>query len=138
MFQLAARSAPLELFQSQASLGKWRLIVDLSSPKGRSVNDGIEAELCSLTYLHMDKVSRELVRLGPASLMAKMDVESAYRIVPVDPADRLLLGMRWQGRNAMQRWNRTNFYSCIANVASLHPVKKTQLRTTSLVSLFLK
>lgn len=27
-------------------VGKWRLIVDLSHPKGASVNDGIEAELC--------------------------------------------------------------------------------------------
>ena len=30
--------------------GKWRLIVDLSHPRGRSVNDGIEKELCSLSY----------------------------------------------------------------------------------------
>ena len=28
--------------------GKWRLIVDLSHPAGRSVNDGITPELCSL------------------------------------------------------------------------------------------
>ena len=89
--------SPFGVIPKSSQPGKWRLIVDLSSPKGRSVNDGIEAELCSLTYLHMDKVSRELVRLGPASLMAKMDIESAYRIVPVDPADRLLLGVRWQG-----------------------------------------
>ena len=30
--------------------GKWRLIVDLSHPKGTSVNDGVESELCSLSY----------------------------------------------------------------------------------------
>ena len=28
--------------------GKWRLIVDLSSPTGHSVNDGIDSDLCSL------------------------------------------------------------------------------------------
>lgn len=30
--------------------GKWQLIVDLSSPKGHSINDGIPPELCSLSY----------------------------------------------------------------------------------------
>ena len=29
--------------------GQWRLIVDLSSPKGHSVNDGISKDLCSLS-----------------------------------------------------------------------------------------
>ena len=89
--------SPFGVIPKSSQPGKWRLIVDLSSPKGCSVNDGIEAELCSLCYLHMDEVIREMVRLGPASLMAKMNVELAYRIVPVSPADRLLLGMRWQG-----------------------------------------
>ena len=28
----------------------------------------------------------------------KLDLESAYRIVPVHPADRLLLGMAWRGK----------------------------------------
>ena len=32
----------------QHQLGKWRLIVDLSSPEGYSVNDGISKELSSL------------------------------------------------------------------------------------------
>ena len=31
--------------------GKWRLIVDLSSPAGKSVNNGIPSDLCSLTYM---------------------------------------------------------------------------------------
>ena len=31
--------------------GKWRLIVDLSSPQGASVNDGIPREACSVTYI---------------------------------------------------------------------------------------
>ena len=30
--------------------GKWRMIFDLSHPKGNGVNDGIGAELCSLRY----------------------------------------------------------------------------------------
>ena len=34
--------------------GKWRLILDLSDPEGNSVNDGIEPDLCSLTYASID------------------------------------------------------------------------------------
>jgi len=34
--------------------GKWRLILDLSSPNGASVNDGIQKELCSLQYMHWE------------------------------------------------------------------------------------
>lgn len=77
--------------------GKWRLIVDLSSPGGSSVNDGIEPELCSLQYLRLDEVVRQVVHSGPGTLLAKMDIESAYRMVPVHPADRLLLGVQWKG-----------------------------------------
>ena len=36
-----------------------------------------------------------LSRLGKGALMAKFDVESAYRNVPVHPSDRHLLGMKW-------------------------------------------
>ena len=77
--------------------GKWRLILDLSSPEGSSVNDGIEPELCSLQYLRMDEVVRQIARMGQGTMMAKMDIESAYRMVPVHPSDRLLLGMQWKG-----------------------------------------
>ena len=38
--------------------GKWRIIVDLSYPKGVSVNDGISQELCSLAYASIDDAER--------------------------------------------------------------------------------
>ena len=37
--------------------GKWRLILDFSSPEGGSVNDGITKELCSLSYMSVDEGS---------------------------------------------------------------------------------
>ena len=37
------------------------------------------------------------LQLGRASLMAKFYVENAYRIVPVNPEDHQLLGLKWQG-----------------------------------------
>ena len=35
--------------------------------------------------------------LGPASLMAKVDIQSAYRLILEHPDDRPLLGVRWRG-----------------------------------------
>ena len=77
--------------------GKWRLIVDLSSPPGSSVNDGIDPTVCSLTYISVDTVAEKVAQLGQRTFLAKVDVKSAYRIVPVNPEDRMLLGVQWGG-----------------------------------------
>ena len=77
--------------------GKWRLIVDLSSPHRSRVNDGIDRELCSLSYVSVEDVASIILRLGRGTLMAKVDIKSAHRLLPVHPKDRLLLGMEWQG-----------------------------------------
>ena len=39
-----------------------------------------------------------MASLGAGSLLAKIDIESAYRMVPVHPDDRPLLGVEWSGR----------------------------------------
>ena len=74
---------------------KWRLIIDLSHPAGRSVNDGIPKKLCSLTYITVDSAIQHIQQLGQGTLLAKIDVKSAFRLLPVHPADRHLLAMRW-------------------------------------------
>ena len=71
--------------------------MDLSSPEGRSVNGGIRPELCSLSYVSVDDAARMATRAGQGALLAKVDIKSAYRLVPVHPEDRLLLGMAWDG-----------------------------------------
>ena len=60
--------------------GQWRLIVDLSSPAGHSVNDGISRSLCSLTYVSVDTAVKLVEQLGRGTLLAKVDIWSAYRI----------------------------------------------------------
>ena len=74
----------------------WRLIVDLSAPDTQSVNDGIQPELCSLEYTKIGEAVKTINRMGPGTLIAKIDIKSAYRIVPVHPADRHLLGLEWK------------------------------------------
>lgn len=76
---------------------KWRLIVDLSFPKGHSVNDMVPKHLCSLSYITVDDALDEICRVGPDCLLAKIDIKNAFRLLPVHPADRHLLGMEWRG-----------------------------------------
>lgn len=47
--------------------GKWRLIVDLSSPGGYSVNDGISADEFSMHYIKLDQSIRMVAKHGPNS-----------------------------------------------------------------------
>ena len=77
--------------------GRWHLITDLSYPEGASVNDGIDPQLCSLQYITVDEVAQSAMQLGRGTLFAKLDVKAAYRLVPVHPRDRRLLGFEWQG-----------------------------------------
>ena len=81
----------------KGSTGKWRLIVDLSAPEGHSVNDGIREDWCSLSYVTVDDAVSAVQRLGQGAQLAKVDIRSAYQIVPVHPDDRPLLGMMWEG-----------------------------------------
>ena len=75
---------------------KWRLIVDLSHPQGKSVNNGISKELCSMTYITIDDAAQRIMGLGRGTLMAKIDIKSAFHLIPVHPADRHLLAMAWR------------------------------------------
>ena len=75
--------SPIGIIPKPHQPGKWRLMVDLSSPRRASVNDGIDGQLCSLSYTRLDDAARRIVRSGRGTLLAKVDLQSAYRIVPV-------------------------------------------------------
>ena len=77
--------------------GKWRIIVDLSRPAGRSVNDCLRRQATHVAYSSVDDAALLMHSLGPGSLLAKIDVKEAYRIIPIHPADRRFLGVHWQG-----------------------------------------
>ena len=77
---------------------KWRLIVDLSHPAGHSVNDGIPTHLCRLTYITVDTAIEHILTSGAGTWLAKIDIRNAFRLLPVHPADRHMLGMRWNNQ----------------------------------------
>ena len=76
--------------------GKWRLNVDLSHSRSHSVNDGIPKSLCSLKYITIDEAIKGILQLRQGALLAKIDIKSAFRLLPVHPADRHMLGMQWK------------------------------------------
>ena len=87
---------PFGVIPKRNKPGKWRLILDLSSPDNYSVNEGISKELCSLSYTSIDEIVKRIIQLGQGALLAKVNIKQAYRNVPVHPEDRLLLGMSWK------------------------------------------
>ena len=72
-------------------------IIDLSSPEGGSVNDGIRDSWCSLSYVSVADVIRRITLYGRGALMVKVDIHNVYRVVPIHPDDRWLMGMTWKG-----------------------------------------
>eukprot|EP00117_Sycon_ciliatum_P029789 scpid74607/ scgid1212/ len=79
------------------SNGKLRVIHDLSSPDGSSVNDAIPRGQFSLHYDSVDTAIAAIMRLGKGSLLTKVDIRNAFRLCPVAPSDWHLLGIRWNG-----------------------------------------
>lgn len=75
---------------------KWRLILDMSSPLGSSVNEGINPNDYPLQYIRVDDIIKMVSKFGQGALMAKFDVEAAYRNLAVHPTDRYLIGMKWR------------------------------------------
>lgn len=71
------------------------MIMHLSAPEGRSVNDGIHQDDFSLHYNSVDNAVPILLHLGKEALMAKIDLKSAFRIILVHCTDWELLGMHW-------------------------------------------
>lgn len=87
----AIHTSPIGLIPKRNRPGKYRLIVDLSSPSGSSVNDGIDTDLCSLKYASVSQAAEMVARLGKGALMAKLDLRAAYRMIPVHQDDQYLL-----------------------------------------------
>ena len=77
---------------------EWRTIYHLSYPEGDSINDHIPKDPYSLQYVRVDDAIAILRSLGPGSFMAKTDLKSAFRLMPIHPEDWNLLGIYWQSQ----------------------------------------
>ena len=77
---------------------EWRTIYHLSYPEGDSINDHIPKDPYALQYVRVDDAIRILKSLGSGSFMAKTDLKSAFRLIPVHPDDWNLLGIYWKSQ----------------------------------------
>lgn len=89
--------SPLALIPKSAP-GKFRLIHNLSYPRSNSVNLGIPREFSAVQYDTVDSVVSLVKTFGFGCLMAKTDIEDAFRIIPIHPEDYFLLGFIWKGQ----------------------------------------
>ena len=80
---------------------KCKVIMNLSYPKGSSVNDLVDRQHFdhsefALKFPTVEKIARESLNFGTEGFLAKIDVACAFRNLRVDPANALKFGIKWQ------------------------------------------
>ena len=89
-------TSPLGIVPKKNKPGKWRLIMDLSSPEKSGVSDRISQTLSSLSYVSVDQLSALVLQAGRGAFLTKADIKEAYRMLRVHPQDCHLLGIHWE------------------------------------------
>lgn len=94
--------SPLQTVPKRGSSTR-RVVMDLSFPRGSSVNDGIPpdtylGEQFKLRLPGIDRLVDFILAKGRHCLVFKKDLRRAYRQFPVDPKDYSLLGFCYQGQ----------------------------------------
>ena len=51
--------------------------MDLSCPRGQSVNDGISADHCSIQYASVDEAVNIILAMGRCTQLVKVDLKDA-------------------------------------------------------------
>ncbi|XP_048761600.1 uncharacterized protein LOC125670455 isoform X1 [Ostrea edulis] len=72
--------------------GDYRLIHHLSYPENASINYFIDPEQSSVTYSTIDDAADIIAKLGRGAYLAKSDIKSAFRLLPINSTDFDLLG----------------------------------------------
>lgn len=87
--------SPLGLVPKK-ELGEYRVIHHLSYPEGSSINDGISQTDKTVHYQNIDSAVKLIKYYGKGALLAKTDIEAAFRLVPVHPDSHDLMGFKVQ------------------------------------------
>ena len=97
-------SPPFESFQlnpigmvPKKDPNKFRMIVDLSFPPGKSINDGIDDSHAQVHYPSVNDAIKALLSCGPKAYMAKTDIEQAFRLIPLAASQYHMLCVKWDG-----------------------------------------
>ena len=82
--------------------------MDLSWPKGTSVNNGVAKDVYLSTHYELkfpsvDLIMNSLRNLGPSVQMYKIDISRVFRHIKVDSGDIDLLGMKFGNQYFLDR-----------------------------------
>ncbi|KAM4697889.1 lymphocyte antigen 75 [Rhinophrynus dorsalis] len=80
---------------------KKRLIIDFSAPHSTftpSLNSLIPAEEYSLEYHNIEDAISLIQQAGPSCWLSKIDIEDAFKLLPVHPSLWHLQGIKWQSK----------------------------------------
>jgi hypothetical protein len=86
------RCSPIGLIPKKT--GGIRLITHLSYPPANNANYFIDEHYTSVKYYSFDNTISMVQRLGKNVELGKMDLKSAFRLLPVYPGDFDLLGFK--------------------------------------------
>ena len=89
--------SPMGAFE-RSTVGKYRVIYDLSWPPHYSINEHIDID-CSVQYVTIDSAINLVKKYGKGTLMAKLDLEDAFKFILVHKDDWELLGTTWERQN---------------------------------------
>ena len=78
--------------------GGWHAIYHLSAPYGSSISDSIDPLAYTLSHCSVDDAFANVSAVGKGTLIAKIDLKNAFRLIPVPPEDWNLLGIQWRNQ----------------------------------------
>ena len=88
------RVSPLGVVPKKVS-GEFRMIHHMSYPRNYSVNDLIPREFSTVQYASIYDAIKFIKQAPSTVYLAKVDIKSAFRIIPISSLDRPLLGFKW-------------------------------------------
>ncbi len=121
-------SPPTENFRANPLMAvvqrtKVRPILNLSSPTGRSFNDAVvTTRVDKLKMSSAKKISEMLLTAGKGALMAKPDIQDAYKLIPNPKEQWNLYGFSWLGKFF---YDTTTVFGSAAAPASFDPLPET-------------
>ena len=93
---------PFDIFQvnpigvvPKKTPGTFRFITNLSSPASQSINDNIHDIFAEVSFSTIEDAIRHIIAVGPGAFLAKSDIESAFRLIPIHPNQYHLLVFKW-------------------------------------------
>ena len=109
-----------------------RLILDLSMPAGKSVNDGIDKDIylgkmAKLQLPSIDEMVERIVSIGDKARLFKVDLSRAYKQMYIDPIDIERMGFVHEG---------SMYFDCTLSMFSRSSTRCCQMVTSVVVYIF--